>query len=201
MEFICSAFISGSLISPVCTIAVCAKKLSTTRFSCRVSLPKEILQSLTWGQQGWAGRAALCWVVARGGGTCGCPQTRQGPGGVLTRHGALQHPSAVGVDAVSQRKGSWGIPSFMPQGLMSVSAHVWPELPPSSFFPLLLTGDGCSKMCGVLPGTPQLCRDAAPQVSVILTPLSFFPYFKHFRNRSIFQNCWELFPENEKPAI
>lgn len=189
MEFICSAFISGSLISPVCTIAVCAKKLSTTRFSCGVSLPKEICakSDLRSARLSWQSCSVL--GGGPGGGTCGCPQTRQGPGGVLTRHGALQHPSAVGVDAVSQRKGSWGIPSFMPQGLMSVSAHVWPELPPSSFFSLLLAGDGCSKMCGVLPGTPQLCRDAAAQVSVILTPLSFSPYFKHFKNRSIFQNC------------
>lgn len=88
MEFICSAFISGSLISPVCTIAVCAKKLSTTGFSCGVSLPKEIcaksdLRSarLSWqscsvlggGPGGWH-----LWVSPDQTGTWGCPDEARG---------------------------------------------------------------------------------------------------------------------------
>lgn len=68
---------------------------------------------------------------------------------------------------------------------MPVPAQAWPEF----HFPPAGTGDGWSRTCGVLPGTPQLLRDEAAQTSGTLTPLYFFPYLQHFETAFIFHNC------------
>lgn len=102
MGFICSAFISGSLISPVC-----AETPSTTKVQLWGFTP----QKKICGKSELSSARLSCPVLS--GGTCGCPQT----------WGCLDEAPSIIPGLwmlVAQKKGSLGVPIFVPQSLISV---------------------------------------------------------------------------------
>lgn len=194
MAFICSAFISGSLISPVSSPCV-PKHWAPPRFSCGVSLPKKTCakSDLSSARLSWQS----CPVLSGGpgGGTCGCPQTGQGPGDVWMRR--LTSSQCCGC-------GWWwlkgGAPWASPPSCHKVSCLCLSWISPQQHFPTAGDWWWMEQNVWASPWYPwAVQRCSSPNLRDFNTTL-FFPCLKHFKTGFIFQNCWELFPENGKPA-
>lgn len=135
MEFICSAFISWSLISPMCNITMCAKTLNTTKVQlwgftseenlCKVSpqLSKAELAELPCARW-WPGGVA----------PLGVPR----PGRGLGMSGCSTAPYIIPVlwvwMLVAQRKGSWGDPQPSCHKVLCLCLLMFGlNLPPAAF--------------------------------------------------------------------